>query len=180
MDSSNSITSSLKPRKARHFPIASALPSVFSFRPHLSQACESTKHVCTDELRESIMFSLSSPTAHYQKLQESKGKRLQRRRNLCKEAFSGCIRKSTGVVHTVCMQPVTVETYLAFNKQAFLNDNQLCPHFLLKFSFRQRMLQLEFRNFENPNTNQKITLRKATDTRQRWEGTIAMYAYLPC
>ena len=75
--------------------------------------------------------------------------------------FSGCIRKSTGVVHAVCMQPVTVETYLAFNKQAFLNDNQPCPHFLLKFSFRQRMLQLEFRNFENPNTNQKNHTEKS-------------------
>ena len=45
----------LKPRKARHFPKAGAVPSVFSFARIACLPSESTKHV--DALRESVMFA---------------------------------------------------------------------------------------------------------------------------
>ena len=72
---------------------------------------ENTKHV--DALWESTMFVpavifvTNDEVTHYRKLAESEGKRLQRRRSLCQEAFfvfSGCTWKSTGFVHAVCMR----------------------------------------------------------------------------
>ena len=145
MDSS--ITSSLKPRKARHFLKAGAVASVTCFlfarkSPHQS---ESTKHIDALIMRESVLFAPPSSSGqndeatHYRKQAESKGKMLRCRRTLCQEAFffffffffffvvvvvvvvvavSGCTWKSTGGVHAVC--EVTIERYLAFKKLGFL------------------------------------------------------------
>ena len=148
MDSS--ITSSLKPSKARHFPKAGAVPSVFSFRPHGSEVRQrSTKtwgkrYAC-------LPLPSSGPNAeatHYRKLAESKGKRLQCRRSLCQEAFfvvvvSGCAR---GVHATQRICEITIERYLAFKKLGFLEQQTtVSSFFFLKYSFRRAMLQLEFR-----------------------------------
>ena len=57
--------------------------------------------------------------------------------------FSGCTWKSNGV-YTQCVCQVTIERYIPVLGSAFLNGNRLCPLFLLKYSFKRAMLQLEF------------------------------------
>ena len=108
----------LKPRKARHFPKAGAVPSVFSFA---RIAChrlpsESTKHV--DALRESVMLPPWPPSSgpndeatQYLKLAESKGKRY--RRSLCQEAFffQVALGRAPGV-YTQCVCEVKIERHL--------------------------------------------------------------------
>ena len=117
------------------------MPSVFSSRPHVSQV--STKHV--DALTESVMFvpavvfRPNDQATHYQRLAESKGKRLQRKQSLCQEAFlfSGytVTLKSSGVC-TQCVFKVTIGRYLAF-KIGFLERQSTLSSFLLKYFFRQ-------------------------------------------
>ena len=97
-----------------HVQDGGGIPALSRIRFLFARRClpsESTKHV--DALRESAMFApaivfvTNDEVTHYRKLAESEGKRLQRRRSLCQEAFfvfSGCTWKTTGFVHAVCMR----------------------------------------------------------------------------
>ena len=118
---------------------------------------ESTKHV--DEGKAICLPPPSSgpnaEAAHYRKLAERKGKRLQCRRSLCQEAFLCCLFvsafrlhwKSTGVYTQRSVYEMTTERYLAFKRLAlgFLEQQTTVSSFFLKYSFRRAMLQLEFR-----------------------------------
>ena len=104
-----------------------------------------TKHV--DALRESSMFApavvfgTNDEVTHYRKLAESEGKRFQRRRSLCEEAFcffQVALGRAPGL-YTQCVCQVTIVRY-----SAFLNGNRLYPLFLFKCSFRRAIIQLEF------------------------------------
>ena len=158
----SSITSSLKPRMAGHFPIAYAVPYFF-FSPAFLPS-ESTKHV--DALRESVMFCppLSGPNdeaTQYQKLAESKGKRLHCRRSLCQEAFVFQVALGRAPeVYTHCVCEVTIERYLEFKKLGFLEWHLTVPFFfLLKYSFRRA--GCSNLSFKNPNPNPKNRTSKA-------------------
>ena len=67
-------------------------------------------------------FGPNDDATHFWKLAESKGKRLQRRRSLCQEAFFFFrlhLEERRGL-YTQCVCQVTIERYLAFRKLGFL------------------------------------------------------------
>ena len=167
MDSS--ITSSLKPSKAWHFPKAGAVPSVFSFHPH-GVPSESTKHV-----GEGKAICLPPPSSgpnavatHYRKLAERKGKRLQCRRSLCQEAFflllfQVALGKAPGVYtqRSVYARWRLRDTWRS-RGSAFLNSKRLCPLFSSSTLSDERCSNL---SFESPNQNPKNrTLNTHRDT----------------
>ena len=85
---------------------------------------------------------------YYRKLAESEGKRLQRRRSLCQEAFSSvffqvALGRAPGL-YTQCVCEVKIERHLAFKKLGFLERQSTVSSFLFKYSFRRAIIQLEF------------------------------------
>ena len=89
----------------------------------------------------------SGPNAeatHYRKLAESKGKRLQCRRSLCKEAFFFFFLSQVALGKAPCVCEMIIERYSAFKKLGFLDQQTTEFSFFLKYSFRRAMLQLEF------------------------------------
>ena len=135
--------SSLKPRKARHFPKAGAVPSVFFFFARLSpkweyearRRMERKRDVCPR--RRLWEFGPNDDATHFLKLAESKGKRLQRRRSLWQEAFfSGCTWKSTGVVHTVGIPVDDWEILGVQEARLYWTAIDCVLFFFLKYSFR--------------------------------------------
>ena len=59
--------------------------------------------------------------------------------------FQVALGRAPGVCRQ-CVCQVTIESLCTWRSgsSVFLNGNRLCPHFLLKYSFRRAMLQLEF------------------------------------
>ena len=111
---------------------------------------ERTKHV--DAFRESTMFApavifgTNDEVTYYRKLAESEGKRFQRRRSLCQEAF--CFFRLHLEEHWDCTRSVDARWQLRdtwrSRSSAFLNGNRLYPLFLFKYSFRRAIIQLDF------------------------------------
>ena len=121
--------SSLKPRKARHFPKAGAVPSVFSFRPHVSPS-ESAKHV--DALRESVMFFLPPPSSLGNWAKWWRHSLLEAGRKQGEEVatqakfvpggfFFQVALGRAPAVYTQCVCRVTIEINLAFMQEARLS-----------------------------------------------------------
>ena len=75
-------------------------------------------------------------TTHFWKLAESKGKRLQRRRSLCQEAFFEVALGRAPGVYTQCGCQVTIERYLAFRKLGFLERQSTVSSFSSQVLFQ--------------------------------------------
>ena len=104
-----STTSYLQPRKAGHFPIAGAVPSVFSFRPPMSPKWEYEARRRIERKRDVCPRRRLCDKWWGHSLSEAGRKRGEEVTTQAKFVpgglfvFSGCTWKSTGFVHAVRM-----------------------------------------------------------------------------
>ena len=87
-----------------------------------------------------VVFVTNDEVSHYRKLAESEGKRLQRRRSLCQEAFSSvffqvALGRAPGL-YTQCVCKVKIERYLAFKKLGFLERQSTVSSFSFQVLFQ--------------------------------------------
>ena len=167
MDSS--IISSLKPRKARHFPKAGAVRPVFSFSARMSPKwdCDEAwrphweKAWCLHPQAAVVTGPNNEATLTIGSWQKARGKRLQQRRSLCQEAqfltFSGCTSNSTWHVHAACMRGDDWE--ILGVQGAWLSWTAIdCVLFFFSSTLSdERCSNL---SFDNPNANPKNRTQK--------------------
>ena len=72
--------------------------------------------------------------------------------------------KSTRGVHALCMRGIRLRDTWRSRSSAFLNSNRLSSLFLLKYSSRWAMLQLEFRESNSKPKESHLYSRRVTET----------------